>query len=131
MKGQIGWDDMPATVTTDTFKRIKDFVLGLKEDPGPDRVFTDPDEPAPSAPGDGRRLGVQRRRDDDGGRAPGKLRLRAGAAHLRGRASRILLAPELLNNLAASFVLEARRNPKGLGALDEGRVLKGEYRSPS
>ena len=26
---------------------------------------------------------------------------------------RVLLAPELLNNLAASFVLEARRNRKG------------------
>ena len=32
---------------------------------------------------------------------------------------RILLAPELLNNLAASFVLEARRNAKGLGSLEE------------
>src|SRR5205823_11057841 len=42
----------------------------------------------------------------------------------------ILLAPDLLNNLAASFVLEARRNPKGLGALDEGRVLNGEYPFP-
>jgi hypothetical protein len=27
--------------------------------------------------------------------------------------------PELLNNLASSFVLEARRNERGLGALDE------------
>ena len=34
----------------------------------------------------------------------------------------ILLAPELLNNLAASFILEARRNSKGLGALEEQRV---------
>ena len=39
----------------------------------------------------------------------------------------LLVAPDLLNNLAASFLLEARRNPKGLGALDEGRLLKGEY----
>jgi hypothetical protein len=40
---------------------------------------------------------------------------------------RILLAPELLNNLAASFVLEARRNPKGLGSLEEKRLLAGQY----
>jgi TIR domain len=40
---------------------------------------------------------------------------------------RILLVPELLNNLAASFVLEARRNPKGLGSLEEKRLLAGEY----
>ena len=26
----IPWDDKPATVTTATFKRIKDYVLGLK-----------------------------------------------------------------------------------------------------
>src|SRR5258707_6911677 len=40
---------------------------------------------------------------------------------------RIMLAPELLNNLAASFVLEARRNPKGLGSLEERRLLAGDY----
>src|SRR5205823_12752648 len=43
---------------------------------------------------------------------------------------RILLAPELLNNLAASFVLEARRNPKGLGSLEEKRLLASEYSFP-
>lgn len=37
--------------------------------------------------------------------------------------TRLLLAPELLNNLAASFVLEARRNEKALGALEERRLL--------
>ncbi len=31
MKALIPWDDKPATVTTETFKRIKDYVLGLKE----------------------------------------------------------------------------------------------------
>jgi hypothetical protein len=40
---------------------------------------------------------------------------------------RLLLAPELVNNLAASFILEARRNPKGLGSLEEERLLAGEY----
>src|SRR5262249_55525387 len=45
-------------------------------------------------------------------------------------AERVLLAPELLNNLAASFVLEARRDPRGLGVLDEARVLRGDYGFP-
>jgi hypothetical protein len=41
--------------------------------------------------------------------------------------ARILLSPELLNNVAASIVLEARRNPKGLGSLEEGAVLSNAY----
>ncbi len=40
---------------------------------------------------------------------------------------RILLAPELLNNLAASLVLEARKNEKGLGLLEENRLFSGGY----
>ena len=47
-----------------------------------------------------------------------------------GGESRILLAPELLNNVAASIVLEARRNPRGLGSLEEQRVLSGDYAFP-
>lgn len=43
---------------------------------------------------------------------------------------RVLLVPELLNNLASSFVLEARRNPRGLGALEETRLFDHGYRFP-
>src|SRR5215469_15872870 len=43
---------------------------------------------------------------------------------------RVLLQPERLNNLASSFVLEARRHPKGLGALEERRLLAGGYNFP-
>ena len=42
----------------------------------------------------------------------------------------ILLAPDLLANLASSVVLEARRNPRGLGVLDENRLLAGDYHFP-
>jgi TIR domain len=52
-------------------------------------------------------------------------RLRTSKGELR-----ILLQPERLNNLASSFVLEARRNPKGLGALEEKRLLAGGYDFP-
>ena len=40
---------------------------------------------------------------------------------------RILLAPDLLINLAGSFMLKAQANERGLGALDEVRVLRNEY----
>jgi hypothetical protein len=43
---------------------------------------------------------------------------------------RLLLDPTLVNNLAASFILEARRNPRGLGALEEDQLLAGGYRFP-
>src|SRR6185295_13339481 len=52
-------------------------------------------------------------------------RLRTSKGELR-----VLLQPERLNNLASSFVLEARRNPKGLGALEEKRLLAGNYDFP-
>jgi small GTP-binding protein len=129
VKDQIGWDSMPPITTTDTFKRIKDFVLRLKEAPDRTEVLTDPASLR------------ARLRETDAAWEFGDEQMMAAVGHLarygyvrvlRTSAGdeRILLIPELLNNLAASFVLEARRNPKGLGALDEGRVLKGEYPFP-
>ena len=129
LKGLIGWDAMPATVTTDTFKRIKDFVLRFKEDPSRTEVLTDPANLR------------QRLQETDAAWTFRDAEMMTAVGHLANygyirvlRTSagdqRILLAPDLMNNLAASFVLEARRNPKGLGALDEGRLLKGEYPFP-
>jgi hypothetical protein len=43
---------------------------------------------------------------------------------------RILLAPELLDSLSRSILLEARRHPEGLGSLDEHRVIAGGYAFP-
>ena len=129
VKGQIGWDTMNATVTTDTFKRIKDFVLRLKEGPERTDVLADPDDLQ-------RKLQATdpewRFSDDEMMAAVANLANYGYVRVLRTSGSErcILLAPELLNNLAASIVLEARRNPRGLGALDEGRLLKGEYRFP-
>lgn len=44
------------------------------------------------------------------------------------RDERILLTPDLLINLAASYLLQAQANEKGLGALDEARVLRNSYK---
>ena len=128
MKSLIGWEEKPATVTTATFKRIKDYVLGLKEAKAAETIVT-PE-------------GLRRLLEAADARwqfteaemltAVGYLenygyvkRLKTSRGELR-----ILLQPERLNNLASSFVLEARRNPKGLGALEEKRLLAGGYDFP-
>jgi small GTP-binding protein len=129
MKSLIPWEDKAATVTTATFKRIKDYVLGLKEGNPDGRIIVTPDElrsrlEATDA--------LWRFTDDEMLTAAGHLenygyvkRLRTSRGELR-----ILLQPERLNNLASSFVLEARRNSKGLGALEEKRLLGGGYDFP-
>ena len=44
LKAQIPWEDMTATVTTVTFKRIKDYVLSLKEKTDRKGVLVSPSE---------------------------------------------------------------------------------------
>ena len=125
----IPWDQKPATVTTETFKRIKDHVLELKESgrsgkliltsaalrellQETDREWTFTDAEMLTATGHLANHGYV-------------TKLKTSQGELR-----ILLAPDLLNNLAASFVLEARRQQKGLGSLEEQRLLAGEYAFP-
>jgi GTPase SAR1 family protein len=126
MKEQIAWEEKSTTVTTLTFKRIKDYVLGLKENSRLRRVIFSPQELR-------KRLEKTDRRwkftDDEMMTAVGQLANYGYVRVLRTLKSEggILLTPELLNNLAASFVLEARRNPKGLGSLEEKRLMAGEY----
>ncbi len=127
LKASIVWDEMPATVTTKTFKRIKEFVLTLKESSERKGVLVSPGE-------------LRARLEETDGEweftdaemmtAVRHLSNHGYVAVLRGSSGEetILLAPDLLANLAASFVLEARRNPRGLGALDEARVLQGDYK---
>jgi hypothetical protein len=129
MKGAIRWEDKAATVTTTTFKRIKDYVLGLKAARSEGQTIFNP-----------RELRV-RLESTDAGWSFTDAEMMTAVGHLENygyvkclRTSegeeRVLLQPEQLNNLASSFVLEARRNPKGLGALEEKRLLAGEYDFP-
>jgi len=129
MRDAVAWDSRPTTVTSATFKSIKDAVLGLKQRQDSVRVIVSPAE-----------LRAMLERDDPDRRftdaemlvAVGHLANHGYVALLRtsGGEQRVLLAPELLNNVAASIVLEARRNPKGLGSLEEQRVLAGGYAFP-
>ena len=129
VRAAIDWNAMTATVTTVTFKRIKEYVLALKEDSGRKGVLVSPAE-----------LRARLEKTDSGWEftdaemmtAVRHLANHGYVAILRGSSGEetILLVPDLLANLAASLVLEARRNPKGLGALDEARVLRGEHEFP-
>jgi hypothetical protein len=129
MKSLIPWEDKAATVTTTTFKRIKDYVLGLKGAESAAQTIVTPEE-----------LRGRLEATDAGWRfsdaemltAVGHLENYGYVKRLRTSKGeqRILLQPERLNNLASSFVLEARRNPKGLGALEEKRLLAGGYDFP-
>jgi small GTP-binding protein len=129
MKSMVPWDDKPATVTTATFKRIKDYVLGLKGI-RPDREVIVTSEHLRARL---EAIDVQWRfTDAEMLTAVGHLENYGYTKRLRTSKGeqRILLQPERLNNLASSFVLEARRNPKGLGALEEKRLLAGGYDFP-
>jgi WD40 repeat protein len=127
MKAQIPWEQKSATVTTLTFKRIKDYVLGMKENPRLRKMIVSPQDLR-------KRLEKTDRSwkftDDEMMTAVGHLANYGYVRVLRTSQGeeRVLLVPELLNNLAASFVLEARRNERGLGSLEEKRLLAGEYK---
>jgi WD40 repeat protein len=122
MKAAIDWNSRPSTITTDTFKQIKDYVLGLKETAGGAKAIVDPEQ---LRAGNGYTAA-------ETATAVGHLATHGYVTWLRGSTGQrsVLLAPELLNNLAASIVLEARRNPKGLGSLEEKSLLSGEYQFP-
>ena len=126
LRAQIPWAEMTTTVTTVTFKRIKDHVLALKETPTRDGVLV-----SPSA------LREQLLAADPSWRftdaemmaAVGHLETHGYVAVLRSSAGEqyVLLAPDLLVTLASSIVLLADKHPRELGALSETELLQGKY----
>ena len=122
----IPWNDFPSTITTGTFKRIKDYVLKLKEEPERKQVLVSYD---------GLRE-LLKKEDPDRPYDQDEIRTAVGHLANHGYVARItrstgegavLLQPDLLVNLASSFVLEARRHPQGLGLLEEDKLLAGDY----
>ena len=126
---EIPWDAMPATVTTTTFKRIKDFIRDLKAEGSNAAV---PLRPAELRALLDERDASFRFSDDELMTAIGHVEDHGYVSILRTSSSekRILLAPDVLVNLTASIVLEARRNPRGLGALRESDLLTGACALP-
>lgn len=129
VRSSIVWDEMPATVTTKTFKRVKEFVLELKEKGERREVLVSPEELRARLKATDAEWEFT---DTEMMTAVRHLANHGYVSVLRGSSGEetILLAPDMLANLAASFVLEARRNEKGLGALEESRVLEGRYEFP-
>jgi GTPase SAR1 family protein len=128
MRNAIAWDDKPAVSTDAIFKSIKDFVLGLKESRTRRQIIYTVAELREAL---ARRSRPRQRPTDD--------QVLTAVRHLGSQGflrlltlstgeERILLVPELLNNLASSIVLEARRNPRGLGAVEERRLFDNSYR---
>jgi len=129
LKAAIDWDTMPATVTTQTFKRVKKSVLALKADTERKGVLVRPNELRARLEATDTNWSFS---DAEMLTAVGHLANHGYVTALRSASGdeTILLEPALLANLAASIVLEARRNPRGLGALEEARVLAGSYPFP-
>jgi GTPase SAR1 family protein len=122
---QINWTARPATVTSKTFKRIKDHVLTLKGESSQQHVLVTPAELRDAVSGAaGTEFTVA-----DVRVATRHLANHGYVRQLRSSTGEefILLTPDLLNNLASSIVLEARRELKGLGALEEHMLASGHY----
>jgi GTPase SAR1 family protein len=125
----IPWERLPATTTTQTFKRIKEHVLRLKESGDRHPILVSAEE-----------LRRQLERSDPAWRFTDDEMLTAvghlanhGYVSLLQRTDGtqvVLLAPDLLVNLASSIILEARRHERGLGLIDETRLLVGDYPLP-
>ncbi|MBC7777583.1 MAG: TIR domain-containing protein [Phycisphaerae bacterium] len=126
LKAMIPWEDMPATITTHTFKRVKEFVLKLKEQSSRRSVLVSPAELRRQLEATDKEWEFT---DPEMMTAVGHLenhgyvRICAGSDGKQA----ILLFPDILVNLASSFVLEARGNPQGLGVLEEKKLLAGDY----
>ncbi|MGH3720268.1 MAG: TIR domain-containing protein [Pseudonocardiaceae bacterium] len=129
MRAAIRWDERLTTVTTQTFTRIKNHVLELKEGPGSEKAILSLAELRARL---AQEYPAAEFTDDELLTAVRHLSNHGYVAQLRTSRGelRILLAPVLLNNLAASMVLEARGNPRDLGSLEEQRVLTGGYHFP-
>jgi small GTP-binding protein len=129
IRQQIRWEALKATVTTITFKTIKEFVLSLKADStGKDILVT----PHALKAGLKRSSKQSYFTDEEIMTAVQNLENHGYVSILHSSKGDIfiLLDPTLLLNLASSFVLEARRNPKGLGVLEEAGLLAGSYKFP-
>ncbi len=150
LKDNIPWESMTTTVTTVTFKRIKDYVLSLKEQPERTNVLVSPAElraeietawQAGASPFDAHSTSSGQSEQTDKERAEwhftnaemmtaiGHLENHGYVTILRTSAGEqtILLSPDLLVNLVSSIILQANRHPRNLGSLNETTLLNGGY----
>src|SRR5258708_31474362 len=132
---QLDWPIAAPTTTTHTFMRIKEYVLAVKADPNIHRIILGWSELRENLETHYQSEIEQEDwtfSDDDIVRAVQHLQTHGYVRIIRltNGNSAILLAPDLLINLASSFVIAARANPDGRGALVESQLLRGEYPLP-
>ena len=126
----VKWKDI-ATPVTPTFNEIRQFILSLKEQElyENDKVLITPEKLREklNAENEERNFCL-----DDVLSAIQRLETHGHIMFLTDSSGQkwVLLHPNLLVNLASSFVDQARRNPKGLGALEEELILKNYYSFP-
>lgn len=125
LKNQIPWDDMTATVTTVTFKKIKDYVLSLKEKPDRKGVLVSPQELRKQLEGIDKDWEFT---DAEMMTAVGHLETHGYVSVLHNSAGEhfVLLTPDVLVNLAASIMLLADKNARELGAVSETELMEGK-----
>jgi small GTP-binding protein len=124
LREHVRWDDLPMVMETPALAAARAEVLRLKEQ----QASETPLVPVADLQV---RLGVQADQAEIGASVR-DLQVH-GFVHVMRAADGtrlVLLEPELLNNLASSLILEARRNDRGLGALDEAAIFAGRYRFP-
>jgi small GTP-binding protein len=130
IKAQIPWEAMTATVTTVTFKRIKDYVLSLKEKTDRKGVLVSPQELRALLETSevSETSEVWNFTDAEMMTAVGHLETHGYVSILHNSAGEtyILLTPELLVNIAASIMLLADKNARELGAVSETDLLGGK-----
>ena len=125
IKAQLAWNEISAVVTTPVYSLVKKIILQKKQD-GQGAVISSIDSLLVALNEQVPDLVISR------------LDIKSALGHLAAhgfisllpplsQSESILLRPDVLINLASSLVLEARRNPRGLGVLEERRILTGEY----
>ena len=131
LKGLIPWDTKPATVTTETFKRIKDYVLELKETVDRGKVILTPEELREQLEKSKRKWHFT---DAEMLTAVGHLANHGYVTWLKTSRGepRILLAPGVLLNTLVQRPSCWKRGEmsKGLGSLEEQKLLAGGYPFP-
>jgi small GTP-binding protein len=127
IKECMPWQQLTTTTTTNTFNRIREYVLKLKE-MAEYVILTS------------KQLRGHLKRIDPKWSFT-EVEMITAVSHLANHGyvtviqradgqQAILLAPDLIVNLASSIVLEARRHERGLGIIDEARLLTGSFLFP-
>jgi small GTP-binding protein len=125
----IPWEDASATVTTSTFKRIKDYVFALKETPERKGVLISPTQLRERLTATYPYWKVT---EDEMMTAISHLENHGCVSVLKSSAGQrfVLLSPALLPDLASSIFLQADKHPRELGAISETVLLRGGYPFP-